>query len=47
VAHVLLVGRPGDRESDWRDAGVDEFVHARSDVLDVLGSVLDALGVAR
>ena len=24
VAHVLLVGRPGDRESDWRDAGVDE-----------------------
>ncbi len=47
VAHVLLVGRPGDRESDWRDAGVDEFVHARSDVLDVLGRMLDVLGVAR
>ena len=47
VAHVVLAGRPGEHEPEWRDAGVDEFVHARSDVLDVLGRTLDALGVAR
>ena len=47
VARVLLAGRPGDHEAAWREAGVDEFVHARSDVLDVLGRLLDDLGVAR
>ena len=30
-----------------RDAGVDECGHARSDVLDVRGRMLDVLGVAR
>ena len=47
VAHVLLAGRPGDNEAALREAGIDEFVHARSDVLEVLGRTLDALGVAR
>ncbi len=47
VAHVVLAGRPGDHEDEWRAAGVDGFVHARTDVLDVLGRILDALGVAR
>ncbi len=36
-----------EAEAAWREAGVDEFVHARSDVLDVLGRLLDDLGVAR
>jgi len=47
VAHVLLAGRPGDNEAALREAGIDEFVHARSDILEVLGRTLDALGVAR
>lgn len=47
VARVLLAGSPGDHEAAWREAGIDEFVHARSDVLDVLGRLLDDLGVVR
>lgn len=37
---VYLAGRPGDF------AGVDEYVHAGCDVVAVLSSVLDRMGVA-
>ncbi len=34
-----LAGRPGDKEAAYRDAGIDEFVFAGSDVLAVLQRV--------
>ncbi len=34
---VILAGRPGDLEQELARAGVDEFLQARSDMLDVLG----------
>ncbi|GAB2882156.1 methylmalonyl-CoA mutase family protein [Streptomyces mayteni] len=43
---VLLAGRPGEREAEYRAAGVDEFVFVGSDVVAVLTSVLESLGVA-
>ncbi|MBU2500362.1 acyl-CoA mutase large subunit family protein [bacterium] len=33
---VILAGQPGDLESELKEAGVDEFIHLRSDVLAVL-----------
>ncbi|MFJ9522824.1 methylmalonyl-CoA mutase family protein [Kitasatospora sp. NPDC101801] len=44
---VLLAGRPGDRREAYQRAGVDEFVFVGSDVVAVLSSVLDQIGVAR
>ncbi|WP_405016505.1 methylmalonyl-CoA mutase subunit beta [Kitasatospora sp. NBC_00070] len=44
---VLLAGRPGDRREAYQVAGVDEFVFVGSDVVAVLSSVLDQIGVAR
>ncbi|MEW6072662.1 MAG: methylmalonyl-CoA mutase family protein [Planctomycetota bacterium] len=41
---VLLAGRPGERESLWRAAGVDGFVHAGLDMLAVLTDLLAAHG---
>ena len=35
--HVILAGQPGDLAEALTAAGVDEFIHARSDVLEVLG----------
>lgn len=43
---VLLAGRPADREEEWLFAGVDEFLHARSDMLDVLARTAGNLEVA-
>jgi methylmalonyl-CoA mutase len=43
--HVILAGSPGDAEDELRAAGFDEFIHARSDVLDVLGRLADRLEV--
>ena len=33
VKAVWLAGRPGDREAEWRDAGVDGFLYAGGDAL--------------
>ena len=41
---LLLAGRPGDLEDGYRDAGIDDFIHARPDRLEVLEDMLDALG---
>ncbi|WP_371539442.1 methylmalonyl-CoA mutase subunit beta [Streptomyces sp. NBC_00466] len=43
---VFLAGRPGDRRDAYLAAGVDEFVFAGGDVVAVLTSVLDRMGVA-
>ncbi|MFI9723546.1 methylmalonyl-CoA mutase small subunit [Streptomyces sp. NPDC052396] len=43
---VFLAGRPGEHREAQLRAGVDEFVFAGGDVVAVLSSVLDLLGVA-
>jgi methylmalonyl-CoA mutase len=43
---VLLAGRPAERRDAYTAAGVDEFVFLGSDVVAVLSSVLDWVGVA-
>lgn len=42
---VLLAGKPGERESDYRAGGIDGFVHVGSDIVATLHEVYDALGV--
>ncbi len=44
---VLVAGRPGDRESRLREAGVSDFIFVGADVLRVMRQVLEALGVKR
>ena len=46
AARVMLAGRPGDLEDELRRAGVDPFVFAGCDVLELLGSLLAEAGVA-
>jgi methylmalonyl-CoA mutase len=43
---VVLAGKPGDHEAAWREAGVDQFVHAGQDALNELETVHAALGIA-
>ena len=43
--HVVLAGRAGDLEDELATAGVDEFIHARSDALDVLGRLAGRMEV--
>ena len=40
---VYLAGRPGALEADLRTAGVDDFIYAGLDVVDVLGAALTLL----
>lgn len=42
--HLLLAGAPGENESLWRDAGVDDFVHIRVNCYDMNRSLLARLG---
>jgi len=42
---VLLAGKPGDRETALRAAGVDQFIHAGQNVLKELETLHTALGV--
>jgi methylmalonyl-CoA mutase len=44
---VWLAGKPGDRESAWRAAGVDGFIFAGADATAANASVLGALGTDR
>ncbi len=43
---IILAGKPGALEDELRAAGVGEFLHARSDMLDVLGRMAAGLEVA-
>ena len=40
--HVLLAGHPGAAEAEYRAAGVEQFIHVRSDVVETLWSLLRA-----
>ena len=42
---LALAGAPGDRESSYRQAGVETFLFTGCDAVDVLGRTLDGLGV--
>jgi len=44
---VLVAGRPGERESSLREAGVSDFVFVGADVLAIMRRVLDAAEVGR
>jgi methylmalonyl-CoA mutase len=35
---IYLAGRPGEREADWRNAGIDTFIHLGCDALAILQS---------
>jgi len=43
--YVYLAGRSGEREQEYREAGVDEFVGLGVDALAVLGRLHEVLGV--
>jgi len=43
---VYLAGRPGDLEDDLRSAGVDTFIYAGCDILTILSSAQDRLGLS-
>jgi methylmalonyl-CoA mutase len=43
---IVLAGRPGEHETAWRAAGVDQFVFVGVDVLKALETLHAALGVA-
>ncbi|MGE0530213.1 MAG: methylmalonyl-CoA mutase family protein [Hyphomonadaceae bacterium] len=45
AAWVLLAGKPGDRETALRDAGVDQFIYAGQNALKELETLHAALGV--
>ncbi len=47
VVHLWLAGRPGDREREWRDAGIESFIHAGCDVHALLTTLLADLEVRR
>jgi len=42
---LFLAGRPGDKEADYKAAGVDGFIGVGSNVLETLKSTLSDLGV--
>ncbi|MGA0561031.1 methylmalonyl-CoA mutase family protein [Ancylobacter sp. VNQ12] len=43
---VLLAGKPGEQETAWRAAGMDGFLFAGADLLEVLGDLHARLGIA-
>jgi methylmalonyl-CoA mutase len=43
---IILAGRPGAREAEWRRAGIDQFVFPGVDVLEALSRVHQALRIA-
>ncbi len=45
AARVYLAGRPKAQDADLRAAGVDEFIHAGCNMIDVLQDVHAALGI--
>ena len=42
---VVLAGYPGDKEDDYRSAGVDRFIFIRCDVVATLSELLADAGV--
>ena len=44
--HIYLAGRPGERESAWKLAGVQSFIYEGCDALATLRNAYDILGIA-
>jgi methylmalonyl-CoA mutase len=42
-AHLYVAGRPGEAETQWREAGARDFVFVGSDVLAQLREALQAM----
>jgi len=42
---LALAGRPGDREAEWRAAGVDDFIFAGGDAVQALEALYRRIGV--
>ena len=42
---VFLAGKPGDRQAEWRAAGIDSFLHAGCDILACLEAAHTAIGL--
>ena len=42
---VALVGRPGEHQAEWREAGVDRYIHPGCDVFAGLVALQAAAGV--
>jgi len=42
---VVLAGRPGEHEAQFREAGVSQFIYLGVDVVATLSQLLDRLGV--
>jgi methylmalonyl-CoA mutase len=42
--HIYLAGRPGEREAELRDAGVQDFIFAGGDALALLGEAYQRMG---
>lgn len=47
AASVWLAGRPGEREAEWRAAGIDGFLYAGGDALADLRALQAAVGAGR
>ncbi|MEM6626180.1 MAG: methylmalonyl-CoA mutase family protein [Pseudomonadota bacterium] len=45
AGRVYLAGKPGDNEANWKDAGVDEFIHVGVDVVSSLELAHAELGL--
>ncbi len=45
VKSIVLAGAPGENEADYRAAGVDEFVHVKTNVLQCLTQMQQLLGI--
>jgi len=44
---VVVAGRPGEREAEWRSAGVDRCIHMGCDAIEALDELHAAAGVLR
>lgn len=44
---VILAGYPADKIEDYRDAGVDDFIHIRANCYDMNNDLQDRLGVGK
>lgn len=42
---LILAGAPGDNETTWRDAGIDDFVHVRGNNYEMNHALLQKAGV--
>ena len=44
---IYLAGRPGDKEADFRTAGIDDFVFVGCDALAVLRAAAGRIGMVK